>query len=56
MSDTTSNDRHKAAMREQNSLNLNNNGGRGERACGPSQVGKVTRTVNKPGHHPYDKK
>jgi hypothetical protein len=56
MSDTTSNDRNQAAMRERNSLNLNNNGGKGEMACGMPQVKKeeVTTTTNKPGKHPYD--
>jgi hypothetical protein len=54
MSDTTSNDRHKAAMKERNSMNLNNNGGKG----GKPQVKKenVTTTTNKPGKHPYDRK
>jgi hypothetical protein len=58
MSNTTSNERHKVAMRERNSLNLNSSGGAGQRACGPRQVKEsdVTKTTNKPGKHPYDRK
>jgi hypothetical protein len=58
MADSTSNDRHKPAMRERNSLNLNNNGGKGEMACGMPQVRKeeVTKTTNTPGKHPYDRR
>jgi hypothetical protein len=58
MSDMPNVDKTKAAMRERNSMNLNNNGGKGEMACGKPQVkaSNVTKTTNKPGHHPYDRK
>jgi hypothetical protein len=54
MSDTTSNERNKIAMREKNSNNLNTSGREGVRVCSPSQAGYVTKTTNKPGKHPYD--
>jgi hypothetical protein len=53
MSDQTSNDRAQANMRDEKSTNLNNDGGKGQRACGPKQVKKENVTVTTTRGHPY---
>jgi ATP-dependent RNA circularization protein (DNA/RNA ligase family) len=52
MSDSSSNDRNKVAMRDKNSTNLNTSGREGVRVRSPSQAKNVTKYTSKNGN-PY---
>jgi hypothetical protein len=49
MSDTTSNDRAKTALRQKETP-LNNDGGKGQKVCSPSQSENVTPYKSRSGH------